>query len=157
MFDISKIIELIKKILLTIYNITIKSIESLKQKKTIDLEVIVESRKFVSKIILEALTEKCCVRDALLKFPPESTDPSIQTAWKALCYLEADEDIRKKDKDYAQEQNDYIEMIAFTLQKGDELPKNIINAYTPYKTNALIPHSSGIKGVISKLTKFLNI
>ncbi len=114
-------------------------------------------RKEVSRLLFHALTKKICVREALLKFPAESKDPSIQSAWHALCHLEADEDIRKNDKDYADEQDDYLELIAFTLQNGEELPQNIIDSYKGYHNEALIPHAKGIQGIISKLTRFLNI
>lgn len=114
-------------------------------------------RKAVSQILFDVLTDKILVREALLKFPEDIQDQSIEASWHALCHLEADEDIRRRDAEYANEQNDFIEMIAFTLQKGDELPENIINSYKKYHEKALIPHSKKIKGIINKLTRFLNI
>ncbi len=114
-------------------------------------------RKKVAQLIFDVLTEKRHVKDALLKFPEDINDPSIQTAWHALCYLEADEDLRKTDEDYALEQDDYLEMIAFTLEKGEPLAQNIINEYKKYHKEALIPHSMTLKGILEKLTRFLNV
>ena len=90
-----------------------------------------ELRKQVADIFIAVLTEKLCVRDALATFPKDCEDKTIIAAWHALCHLEADEDLRNKDTMYKQEQDEYIEFIAFTLQKGEELPTNIINAYLP--------------------------
>lgn len=125
-----------------------------KAKETIDYSFY---RKIVADLLFKVLTNKMLVREALLKFPEDIQDPSIQASWHALCHLESDEDIRRRDFEYAEEQNDFIEMIAFTLQRGEELPENIINSYTKYHEEALIPHSKGLKGIVKKLTRFLNI
>lgn len=114
-------------------------------------------RKCVADLIFKVLTHKILVREALLKFPSDSKDPSIQASWHALCHLEADEEIRRRDFEYASEQNDFLEMIAFTLQTGEELPENIKKAYDNYHKEALIPHSKGIKGLMEKLTRILNL
>lgn len=114
-----------------------------------------ELRKQVADIFIAVLTEKLCVRDALATFPKDCEDKTIIAAWHALCHLEADEDLRNKDTMYKQEQDEYIEFIAFTLQKGEELPTNIINAYLPYHNEALISPSKSFKGIINKLKRFL--
>lgn len=125
-----------------------------KNKEIIDYKTY---RMAVAQILFDVLTDKILTREALLKFPEDIKDPSIEASWHALCHLEADEDIRRRDLGYANEQNDFIEMIAFTLQKGEELPENIINSYKKYHENALIPHAKSLKGIINKLTRFLNI
>lgn len=125
-----------------------------KPQETLDYSLC---RKEVADLIFKVLTNQILVREALLKFPEDVLDPSIQASWHALCHLESDEDIRRRDFEYANEQNDFIEMIAFTLQKGEELPKNIINAYVKYHEEALIPHSKSFKGIVQKLTRFLNL
>ncbi len=112
-------------------------------------------RKFVSKLYIAVLTEKMSVREALLQFPKNCEDKSIIAAWHALCHLEADEDIRKKDELYAKEQDEYIEYIAFTLDKGAELAQNIINSYLPYHDDALTPSNNNVNGIIHQLKKFL--
>ena len=112
-------------------------------------------RKEVANLFIAVLTKRVVVRDALANFPKDCPDKSIIAAWHALCHLEADEDLRIKDAMYRQEQDEYIEFIAFTLQKGEELPSNIINSYLPYHSEALIPAGKGIKAIINKLKRFL--
>ena len=112
-------------------------------------------RKNVSKLIYAVLTEKMPVREALLRFPRDCNDPTITASWHALCHFESDEDLRKIDKDYASEQDDYIEFIAYTLQNGNELPNNIIKEYLPYHNEVLIAENNTIKGIFHKLKKFL--
>ena len=80
-----------------------------------------ELRKKVSKLFFAVLTHKIPVRDALAKFPKDCEDPTLIAAWHALCHLESDEEMRLKDKMYAEEQDNYIEYIAFTLEKGEAL------------------------------------
>ncbi|MCD7878879.1 MAG: hypothetical protein LUG16_02970 [Candidatus Gastranaerophilales bacterium] len=112
-------------------------------------------RKKVSVLFYSVLNKKISVNDALIKFPMDCEDKTITAAWHALCHFEADEEIRLKDSLYAQEQNKYLEYIAETLNNGNALPKNIINAYIPYHNEALIPNGSNLKGIIHKLKKFL--
>ncbi len=101
------------------------------------------------------LTKKISIREALADFPKDCEDKTIIASWHALCHLEADEDIRFKDSLYKQEQDKYIEFIAYTLQKGEALPQNIINSYLPYHNAALISETMTLKGIIHKLKKFL--
>ncbi len=112
-------------------------------------------RKNVSKLFYMVLTGKMPVREALLRFPRDCSDPTVTACWHAMCHLEADEDLRRTDMLYAQEQNEYIEFIADTLKQGDELPKNIINEYLPYHNEALIAENTTVKGIFNKLRKFL--
>lgn len=114
-----------------------------------------EERKFISKLIFDVLSEKISVREALIRFPKNCSNGSIEAAWHALCHLEADEDLRKKDKMYADTQDEYIEYIALTLSKGLELPENIINSYLPYHDEALIPSDNTFKSIIRCFKKFL--
>lgn len=114
-----------------------------------------ELRKKVSKLFFAVLTHKIPVRDALARFPKDCEDETLIAAWHALCHLDADEEIRSKDKMYAEEQDNYIEYIAFTLEKGEALPRNIISSYKPYHSEALISPSKNIKGIINKLKRFL--
>lgn len=114
-----------------------------------------ELRKKVSKLFFAVLTNKIVVRDALARFPKDCEDATLIAAWHALCHLEADEELRLQDKMYAQEQDEYIEYIAFTLEKGEALPTNIVNSYSPYHNEALISPSKSLKGIINKLKRFL--
>ena len=74
-----------------------------------------EIRKKVSRLFFGVLTKKLPVREALVRFPKDCEDKTIIASWHALCHLEADEDIRKKDLMYKQEQDEYIEFIAYTF------------------------------------------
>lgn len=100
-----------------------------------------KSRKQVADLIISVLTERNCVREALKQFPHDTNDQSIDAAWHALVHYEADEDIRRRDLLYADEQNEYLEMIAFTLKEGNALPQNIITSYNKYHERASTPKS----------------
>lgn len=117
----------------------------------------IEERKFVSRLIFSVLVEKILVRDAVLKFPKDSEDKSIKAAYHALIHLEADEDLRRRDLLYKDEQNDYLEFIAQTLEKGESLPENIVKSYEKYYKNISTPHAANMKGVLKSLCKFLNV
>lgn len=115
-----------------------------------------KDRQYVGHIIINVLTERINVQKALLLFPKDSEDPSIQAAWHALCHYEADEDISSKDNLFLQEQLEYLEFIAFTFKDGKELPQNIIDSYKQYHEEALIPHAKSFGGLIKKLFKKIN-
>lgn len=116
-----------------------------------------EDRKYVSRLIYMVLVENLCVREAILKFPKDTNDRSIKAAYHALVHFEADEDFRRRDLTYKDEQNDYLEFIAQILQTGESLPQNVITSYDKYYKNISTPHSSGMKGLIKNLCKFLNV
>jgi len=116
-----------------------------------------KEREFVGRLICSVTAKRISVREALLGFPKDCEDPSVKAAWYALCHLEADEDLRKTDKLYADEQDNYINFIAQTLSEGKTLPENIINVYQQYHDEPLIPHQQNFKGKLKKLLRFLNI
>lgn len=113
-----------------------------------------ESRKEVAELIFKVLTDSLCVREAIKLFPAEVYDPSLICAWHALVHYEADEDLKKHDIEYAEEQESYLEMIAFTLQSGNALPKNTLGGYEKYYDEALIPRKKGIVSWFKSLLKF---
>lgn len=117
----------------------------------------IEDRKYVSRLIYMVLTGDLHVKDALLKFPKDINDRSITAAYHALVHYEADEDIKKYDADYRDEQVEYLEFVAEVLQKGIDLPKNIIKSYDKYYKNIKTPHSATLKGIIESLCRFLNV
>ena len=61
---------------------------------------------FISQLILDVLTSKITVNEALSKFPKTNNDINIKCAFDALMHYEADEEYRLKVKDYAQLQDD---------------------------------------------------
>lgn len=113
-------------------------------------------RKKVSNLFIGVLTKRLPVREALLRFPKNCEDKTIIVSWHALCHLEADEELRRKDELYRKEQDDYIEFISYTLSRGEELPANIINEYNPYYKEALTPLTNkNSKGIWQQLKRFL--
>jgi len=116
-----------------------------------------KERKFVSRLIYMVLTDALCVREAILKFPKDINDKSLKAAYHALIHRESDEEQRRTDLDYKDEQDNYLEFIAQVLDKGNELPKNIIKNYDKYYKNIDTPHSESMKGLIKTLCKFLNV
>ena len=114
-------------------------------------------RKYVSRLIYMVLTEHLSVKDAILKFPKDINDSTIKTAYHALIHFEADEDFRRQDLDYKDEQDDYLEFIAQIMQEGKALPKNIIKSYDKYYKNISTPHSESMEGLLKGLCKFLNV
>lgn len=118
---------------------------------------LVEQRKYVGNIIIAVLTERIIVRRGLELFPKGCEDESIRTAWHALCHYEADEDLRKTDIEYNNEQVSFLEMIAFEFKDGNPLPQNIIDSYKPYYKDNPISYESGLKGVVKKLLRFLSV
>lgn len=116
-----------------------------------------DERKDVSRLIYMVLADTFTVREAILKFPKDINDSSIKTAYHALIHREADEDFRKRDLEYKDEQDDYLEFIAQILQTGDALPQNIIKSYDKYYKNIETPHSESMKGLLRSLCKFLNV
>lgn len=117
----------------------------------------IEERKFVSRLIYAVLTEQLCVREAILKFPKELKDKTLKAAYHALVHFEADEDLRRRDNLYKRQQDDYLEFIAQTLEKGENLPDNVIRSYEKFYKNVEPFHSEGMKGLIKNLCKFLNV
>lgn len=117
----------------------------------------IEERKSVSRLIYMVLTEKLIVREAILRFPKDVNDSSIKTAYHALVHRESDEDFRRYNLEYKDEQDDYLEFIAQILQTGEALPKNVIESYNKYYKDANTPRSKSMKGLIKSLCKFLNV
>lgn len=116
-----------------------------------------EYRTNVASLIRFVLIGELCVREAILKFPRDCDDKSIDAAYHALVHYEADEDLRKRDELYREEQDDYLEMIASTLEKGDSLPQNIIANYNKYYKETSIPHQNNKVGILKSFFRYLNI
>lgn len=113
-------------------------------------------RQHVGNIIIGVLTERISVKKGLLLFPKGCEDPSIHAAWHALCHYEADEDIKRENRAFNDQQIELLEMIAFEFKDGNPLPQNIINAYKPYYQDDPISYESGLKGLVKKLLRFIS-
>ena len=89
-------------------------------------------RAIVAALIRQVLISRLCVREAILQFPRDTEDKSIQAAYHALVHHEADEELRARDELYKEEQDDYLEFISQVLERGEDLPDNIIQSYEKY-------------------------
>jgi len=116
-----------------------------------------QDREFTASLIRQVLTCQVSVREAVLQFPKDTEDTSIQTAYHALVHFEADEDLRNRDALYKEEQDDYLEFISHILERGEDLPENIIKSYSKYYETTSIPHEKNAKGFFKGFWKFLNI
>lgn len=114
-------------------------------------------RQKAGRLISDVLENKLCVRDALAKFPVGTDDISVQTAWHALCHLEADEDLRAADNEYAQTQNEYLIFLKEELLKGEEIPLNIAHSYDDFHDKALIVDEKGFHGFLKAFERFVNV
>lgn len=114
-------------------------------------------RVFVAGLIRQVLISRMCVREAVLNFPRDTKDKSIHAAYHALVHFEADEDLRRRDDLYREEQDDYLEFISQVLERGEDLPENIINNYEKYYACANIQHEENTKGFFKVFFRFLNI
>lgn len=115
-----------------------------------------EDRKFVSRLIISVLTEQRNVREAIKLFP-ETQDRNIECAYHALLHYVADEDMRSKDIEYREAQDEYLEYIAQTLEAGKDLPKNILEEYKPYYSGTARVWDYSIQGLWKEFLRFINI
>ncbi len=115
-------------------------------------------RVFVSRLIKQVLVGKITVSAALKAFPNNyAVDESLDTAFHALVHFEADEDLRKRDALYREEQDEYLQYLAEVLERGDDIAVNIIGEYKKYYSEAPIYKDVNDKYKFSKLFKFINI
>lgn len=121
------------------------------------MDIEKEERLLVSELVKKALLGYIPVREALLRFPHDTKDKSIHAAFHALVHLEADEDLRKRDIDYREEQDEYLALISEILASGEDLPDNIIRNYEKYYKEADIPHAKNASGNIKSFFRFLNL
>ncbi len=114
-------------------------------------------RALVADLIRQVLISRMCVREAVLNFPRDTDDKSIQAVYHALVHYEADEDLRRRDELYREEQDDYLEFLADLMERGEDIPENIIQNYENYHACANIPHEKNSKGFLKSFFRFLNI
>lgn len=119
------------------------------------MENNINDRKFVGRLIYAVLTEHKNVREAIKLFP-DTKDKNIECAYHALVHYEADEDLRYKDIEFRDEQDDYLEFIAQTLCEGKELPRNIIADYEDYYKGTAKLWTNGLKGFWKEILRFIN-
>ena len=101
-------------------------------KKTQSQKNYVTERKAVAQLVMDVLTAKISVREALLKFPKNCKDDCISVAWHALMHYEADEDISGVDNTFHDVQVDFLEGLYHILSQGHDLPPELLNGYNEY-------------------------
>lgn len=121
------------------------------------MEDFLENRAFVAVLIRKVMIGAITVGQAVKNYPFDSGDKSLEAAYHALVHYEADEDLRRRDILYREEQDEYLEMIAYTLEKGESLPDNVIRNYEIYYPESNIPHKHDKKGAVKSFLRFLNI
>ena len=114
------------------------------------------NKKFVGRLIYAVLAERKNVREAIKLFP-KTNDKNIECAYHALVHYAADEEMRYKDIEYREAQDEYLEFLAQTLSEGKNLPQNIIEDYKPYYKGVATPWIKGFKGFLKEFRRFINI
>lgn len=116
----------------------------------------IDERKYVGRLIYSVLAERTNVREAIKNFP-DVQDRNIECAYHALVHYAADEEMRYKDIEYREAQDDYLEFLAQTLSEGKDIPKNIIDEYKPYYRGTSRVWTDGFKGFWNEFKRFINI
>ena len=114
-------------------------------------------RSLVANLLRYVLLGRMTVRQAMVNYPKDTKDPSLIAAYHAIIHYDADEDIRRRDPMYKQEQDDYIEFIFQTLERGEDLPQNIIESYKQYYDSTPILHNDDMNGFFKSFFRYLNI
>ena len=116
-----------------------------------------ENRLLVANLINDVLVSKITVQEALSKFPKDKDDINIKCALDALMHREADEDLRKSVKGYAQIQDNFLSDIAEAFKQNKTLPQNIINQYLKYHTDDIISDGDdNFKTFMQKVKRIIN-
>jgi len=118
-------------------------------------DFLLQTKKDISKLIMDVLAEKTSVQEAIKCFPQNISDESTECAFHALLHYEADEDYRKYDAEYTEEQKDYLEYIANLFNQGEILPANIIEEYKKYYKTAPLKSKKGIIYILRNLFRFI--
>jgi len=58
---------------------------------------------------------------------------------------------------YKEEQDEYLEFLSYTMEKGEDLPQNIIENYKKIYDSAPILHKKNFKGFLKSFWKDLNV
>ena len=116
----------------------------------------IKAREATGQILFSVISGALTPLEATKYFPKNSEDISIKIAWHALLHYDADEEIRLKDADYAQEQIKYIELIAKILSQGNELPQNMLKDYEDLYIDTVMPKRYDFFGKLKAFFRFIN-
>lgn len=115
-------------------------------------------RVFVSHLIKKLVVGEITTLFALSNFPKDyEDDESLDACFLAIAHFEADEDLRNKNAEYKEAQDEYMIMLSEILDSGDNLPQNIIQEYKNYYKKAPIYKDDTINNVKKRLMETLNL
>ena len=118
---------------------------------------IYQNRLLVSDLIINVLSDKITVSQALSAFPKEKNDINVKCAFDALMHREADEDLRAKISGYADVQDEFLADLANILKENEELPQNIIEQYKKYHSENLMGDwDKPLKSILKNFKRMIN-
>lgn len=114
------------------------------------------AREAIGKLFYSLIQGVVSPQDVIKYFPRNVEDVSIKIAWHALLHYDADEEIRLRDSEYAQEQIKYMELLASILTKGEELPENMLEEYEALYKDTVLPKHYNWWGNLRSFFRFLD-
>jgi len=115
-----------------------------------------KARETTGDILYSMISGAITPFEAVKYFPKNVEDVSLKIAWHALLHYDADEEIRAKNPEYAQEQIKYIELLAKILVQGKELPANMLDDYESLYSDTVLPKNYNWWGKLKAIFRFLN-
>ncbi len=120
-----------------------------------DKELIITARKLVGIMLYDIISKNITPFEAIQKFPKDIEDTSVKIAWHAIIHFDSDEDMRKTDNLYAQEQIKYLEGLGKILLQGEPLPENILQEYESIYEETILPKRATIKEYLKSIFRFI--
>lgn len=93
---------------------------------------IIESRRKAAQLIRRCLYEGYLVREALKNWPDYYEDQTLLCARHALVHFEVDKEVYRNDKEYFEQQVEWMQQLVNILSTGEAIPANIIESYEEY-------------------------
>ena len=116
-----------------------------------------QNRLLVSDLIYDVLNKKISVQTALSKFPSDRNDINLKCAFDAILHLEADEDVRNNDSEYAMLQDETLRFIAECFKDNQTLKKNMIKNYiNEHDSDLTGEYLHFIKSVLKNFKRMIN-
>ena len=115
-----------------------------------------KARENTGKLLYMLIEGSISAFEATKYFPKNVDDISLKIAWHAMLHYDADEEIRIKNPDYAQEQILHIENLAKILSKGDELPQNMLDDYEEIYKTTVLPKNYNWLGKLKAFFRLIN-
>ena len=89
-------------------------------------------RQIAARLILDLLDDVLNAREVINRWPvPHATDPSLDTAFQAICHFEADETQQQRVSYYVDVQLDMLNQMQACLARDDDLPAWMLHGYGP--------------------------